>query len=181
MFRRITGVVAAVVLLAGAAGAASTTITTTSTTSTTSTTLLPHPFSPATQACVHEATDAKRACRATDGATCFEDFQAAYPSCFAANTGVKCAARCVSRQQACLGSAPSTEKTCRKACVTTRKADQKACRRIPGGEDSIWAGGDASCLATAAANFELCKFVCAEATVDCAINFKFCIADCPNL
>jgi hypothetical protein len=47
--------------------------------------------------------------------------------------------------------------------------------------DNLWAGGDASCLATADANFHLCKFVCAQATLDCRTSRKFCVANCANL
>jgi len=46
---------------------------------------------------------------------------------------------------------------------------------------NIWAGGDASCLATAQSNFDLCNFVCTEAEQDCRTAFKFCVANCPNL
>jgi len=56
----------------------------------------------------------------------------------------------------------------------------RACRRIAEG-DTLWAGGDASCLTTAAANLDLCRFVCDEARLDCRIAFRFCIANCPNL
>jgi hypothetical protein len=42
----------------------------------------------------------------------------------------------------------------------------QACQQIPDG-DNIWAGGDAACLTTAQANFDLCNFVCAGAALDC--------------
>jgi len=65
-------------------------------------------------------------------------------------------------------------------CVRTRKIDVKACRRIADG-DTLWAGGDAACLTTALANFDLCRFTCTEAKLDCRIALKFCIANCTNL
>ena len=42
-------------------------------------------------------------------------------------------------------------------------------------------GNAPSADSTAAANFDLCKFVCTEAELDCRTALKFCIANCPNL
>src|SRR6266700_132279 len=103
-----------------------------------------------------------------------------HPFSAAAGAGVTCAKKCVTKESTCLASAPATRKTCRKACVTSRRADVRACQRIADG-DNLWAGGDAACLTTAAANFDLCKFVCTEAEHDCRTALKFCIANCPNL
>ena len=175
--------IVAVAALIGAAGqaAAQSTTTTTPTTTTTTTTLLPHPFSAATAACIHQARVAFRECHRTGtGAECSTAFQTAFADCFAAGAGVTCAKKCVTKESTCLASAPATRKTCRKACVTTRRADVRACQRIADG-DNIWAGGDTACLTTAAANFDLCKFVCTEAELDCRTALKFCIANCPNL
>ena len=30
-------------------------------------------------------------------------------------------------------------------------------------------------------NFDLCKFVCAGAVLDCRVALKFCVANCANL
>ena len=86
----------------------------------------------------------------------------------------------MSREATCLSSAPATKQTCRKNCNKSHNADVRACRLIADG-DTLWAAGDAACLATADANFHICRFVCAEAELDCRTNFQFCIADCPNL
>ena len=180
------GVVAGAVLLGGAGQAAAqatttTTRATTTSTTTTTTTLLPHPFSAATAACIHQERVAFRECHGTGtGADCSTAFQTALANCFAAGAGVTCAKKCVTKESTCLASAPATRKTCRKACVTSRRADVRACQRIADG-DNLWAGGDAACLTTAAANFDLCKFVCTEAEIDCRTALKFCIANCPNL
>ena len=183
------GVVAGAVLLGGAGQAAAQTPTTTNTVKTTttsststSTTLLPHRFSDATAACIRQARSAFKDClnAGTEGSTCSTQFQTDFANCFAAGAGVTCAKKCVTKESTCLASAPATRKTCRKACVTSRRADVRACQRIADG-DNLWAGGDAACLTTAAANFDLCKFVCTEAELDCRTALKFCIANCPNL
>jgi hypothetical protein len=173
------GIVAGVVLFGRIAQAQTATTTTTATTSTTTTTLQPHPFSHATATCARRARRAFRVC-VTQRTTCETELETAFSSCFAAPAGVKCAKSCASKRFTCLVAAAGVEKSCRKACVTTRKADKKACLLIADG-DTIWAGGDAACLATADANFHLCLFGCAEAVLDCHNNFTFCIADCPNL
>jgi hypothetical protein len=177
------GIVASAVLLGGtrqAAAQTATTTTTTATTTTTTTTLLPHPFSDATAACVRKARIDRQACRRGGGTTCAADFDTAFPKCFATGAGPTCAKRCVTRESTCFAAVPATKKTCRKACVTTRRADRRACRRIADG-DNLWAGGDAGCLTTAQSNFDLCKFVCAGAAIDCRTAKRFCIANCPNL
>jgi len=176
------GMVAGAVLLTGserAAIAQSTTIrlTTTTSTTTTTTTLQPHKFSAATAACIHQARQAA-SCRSTP-ASCSADFQTAFAKCFAGTAGATCATKCISREATCLTAAPATKKTCRQNCVKSHRADVRACRRIADG-DTFWAAGDAACLATADANFSLCRFVCTEAELDCRTNFQFCIADCPN-
>jgi hypothetical protein len=113
--------------------------------------------------------------------TCDTAFQTAFSTCFAPGaSGMTCAKKCVTKETTCLDSAPATQKTCNKACLTTRRADVLACHRIADG-DNIWAGGDAACLTTASANFDLCKFVCAEAALDCRVALKFCVANCTNL
>lgn len=178
----VVGIVAGAVLLGGeqaATAQTSTTIktTTTTTTSTTTTTLLPHPFSPATRACIREARAQFKACRIQGGTTCPTDFQAAFAQCFGSPS---CATKCETKQSTCLSAAPAARKSCNKACVTARRKDRHACGRLADG-DNIWAGGDAACLTTAQANFLLCQFVCSQAKADCHTNFKFCIADCPNL
>jgi hypothetical protein len=182
----VTTVACAVLLgaprLAGAQSTTSSTRTTsTSTSSSTSTTLLPHPFSPATGACIRQARGDFFACRrgATALADCRTAFQTALPGCFAAPAGVTCAKRCTSREGTCLTGAPATRKTCRKNCFSAKRADLKACRLIADG-DNLWAGGDASCLTSAQANFDLCRFVCTEAELDCRVALKFCIANCAN-
>ena len=153
---------------------------TTSTSTTTSTTLLPHPYSKATNQCIRTARVDRRACT-NDEATCTKGFETAFGNCFAAGAGAKCATKCVTNRVTCLGKAPTTERTCHKTCRTNRAADVKACRRIAAGDGNIWAGGDGSCLTSAAATFDLCSFVCDEAAHDCEVNFRFCIADCANL
>ena len=186
MFRASKGLAAAIVVgavLLGSTGHAQTTTTTSRTTSTssstTTSTLLRHPFSAATRACVRQARASFKGCKR--GVACPTDFQTAFAQCFAAPAGVTCATKCISRESTCLASAPAVAKTCRKTCRLTRYRDVKACRRIANGDNNIWAGGDAACLTTALANFDLCNFVCAEAALDCRTNFEFCIADCPNL
>ena len=175
------GVMAGVVLLGAVAPAAAQTTTThTPTTTTTTTTLLPHPFSAATAACVHQARAGFRACRRTGGSACFTAFETAFANCFASGTGVSCAMKCVTNDGKCFAKLPATKQSCRKACVTTNKADVLACRRIANG-DNIWAGGDASCLSTAQANLDLCRSVCANLAIDCTTALTFCIANCPNL
>jgi len=175
-------IAAGVLLLASAGSAiaqsATTTTIATTTTTTTSTTLLPHPFSAATRSCVRAAKRALRACG--HGATCRTDYETTYSKCFASGSGVTCAKRCVGRETTCITSLPTTKKTCRKACVTSRKADVLACRRIANG-DTLWAGGDASCLTTAQGTFDLCRAVCADSIVDCRNAIKFCVANCANL
>jgi len=152
---------------------------TTTTTTSTTTTLQPHKFSAGTSACIRQARQQFGSCRLTP-AKCSADFQTGFAKCFAGTAGQSCAAKCVSREATCLSSAPATKQTCRKNCNQSRAADVRACKVIAEG-DTIWASGDAACLATAEANFHVCRFACAEAELDCRTNFQFCIADCPNL
>ena len=116
----------------------------------------------------------------TDGGSCSTQFQTDFANCFAPGAGVSCAKKCVSKEQTCIGAAPTTRQTCRTACRKTRRADVKACGRIAEG-DTIWAGGDAGCLTTAQANLELCRFACSEAELSCRIALRFCVANCANL
>ena len=176
------GIVAGAVLLGGAGRApGQTPTTTTTTTSTTTTTVPPHPFSDATAACLRKARRDLQSChRAGTGAACRAPFETAYANCFKPGAGVTCARRCVTRETTCFTNAPTTQKTCGSTCFKTRTRDVRACRRIADG-DNLWAGGDASCLATADANYHLCKFVCAQATLDCHTSRRFCAANCPNL
>ena len=178
------GLVAAAMLGAAGPAAAQTTttkpVTTTTTTATTTTTLLPHPFSAATAACVHQARAAQRACHRSGATTCFTAFETTFANCFAPGTGVKCAMKCVASEGTCFSKLPTTKATCRAACATSLKNDVKACRLIAQG-DNIWAGGDGSCIATAQGNFTLCRAVCAALGVDCQTTLKFCIANCPNM
>jgi hypothetical protein len=175
-----TAVIAALTLLSGAtAQAQTTTTTTTATTTTTTTTLLPHPFSPATKACVNTAKQAYKACGNTTD--CRKAYETAYAKCFAAPAGQKCASGCLTKEDTCLANVPKTKKTCRKNCRTTRKNDVASCKLIAQG-DTIWASGDSGCLGTAYSNYTLCTtFVCGQAKADCQTNFTFCIADCQNL
>jgi len=184
-----TGMLAGAVLLgytAEARAQATTTsrppTTVTTTTSTTSTTLSPHPFSKATAACIRTAKADFRACRRGGGSSsaCTAEYQAAFPKCFAAPAGVKCATTCVTKENTCLAGVPKAKTNCRKSCATTRGRDKQACHLIADG-DNIWAGGDAACLSTADANFALCRFVCTQAEFDCHVGLKFCVANCPNL
>jgi hypothetical protein len=155
--------------------------TTTTTPSTTTTTIPPHPFSHATKTCLRTVKHDLRAChRAGNRAACRPAFETAYANCFAAGAGVSCAKRCVTRETTCLTNLPKTRQTCGAACRTTRRRDVAACRRIANG-DNLWAGGDASCLATADANYHLCQFVCAQAFFDCRTSRRFCVANCANL
>jgi hypothetical protein len=179
------GMVAGAVLLGGTgpAAAQATTTTTkapTTTTSSTTTTLLPHPFSPATRACIEQAKAQRKVCRQGGGTNCSADFQAAYAMCFAAPSGEKCAMGCQSKESKCLGASPTTERNCKKACMKTYHTDFKNCRTLPD-DGALWAGQDASCLSTASANLSLCQFTCAEADADCHTAFTNCIANCQNL
>ena len=182
----LAAVMLGVTVLLGTAGpaAAQTTTTTTkaptTTTSSTTTTLLPHPFSPATRACIEQAKSQRKACRHSGGINCGAEFQAAYVMCFAAPAGEKCAMGCQSKESKCLGAAPTTEKTCKKNCMKTYHTDFNNCRTLPD-DGSLWAGQDASCLSTASANLSLCQFTCAEADSDCHTAFTNCIANCQNL
>ena len=180
--------VAIVVAVLSAAPAAAQTTTTkppsittsTSTSTSTSTTLLPHPFSKGTAACVRKARADRKACRRQKTGHCFPTFQFAYAACFASGAGVKCATKCLTTEATCFGKVPTTKKNCRKSCFKGHKADVAACRLIAGKGD-IWAGGDGSCLSTAAANFALCQSVCQDAKIDCRTARRFCIANCKNL
>jgi len=186
----VTAVIVAGTVLFGHAGQAaaqtptttSTVKTTTTSSTSTSTTLLPHRFSDATAACIRQARSAFKDClnAGTEGSTCSTQFQTDFANCFAAGAGVSCAKKCVTKEQTCVGSAPTTKKTCRKACAKVDRADVKACSRIADG-DRIWAGGDAGCLTTAQANLELCRFACSEAELSCRIALRFCVANCANL
>jgi hypothetical protein len=174
------GILAGAVVLCGTARAQTATTTTTTTTSTTTTTtLLPHPFSPATRACIRAAQEAFRHCPGTKE-SCTAEFQAAFAKCFAGAAGQKCATKCEQSETKCLAAVPTTKMSCLKTCRKNRKNDTRACRRIPDG-DNIWAGSDQGCLITKDTNFSVCKFQCSEATMVCHTNFTFCIADCPNL
>jgi hypothetical protein len=176
------GILAGAVLLTGTGHAQTHTTTsssTTTSTSTTTTTLLPHPFSPETRACIRAAQQEFRQCTDTKAA-CTAAFQAAVAKCFAGTAGQKCATKCEQSESKCLAAVPTTKMNCLKTCRKNRKNDTRACRRIPDG-DNIWAGADQGCLVTKDTNFGVCKFQCSEAKMVCHTNFKFCIADCPNL
>src|SRR5437764_15454435 len=159
------GMIAGAVLLTGSERAAIAQTTTTTSTTSTTTTLQPHKFSAATAACVRQARQQFGSCRTTP-ATCSADFQTAFAKCFAGSAGTSCASKCESREATCLSSAPATKKTCRKNCNKSHNADVRACRLIADG-DTLWAAGDAACLATADANVHICRFVCAAAELDC--------------
>jgi len=175
------GILASAVLLGGTGHAqtATTTTSTSTSSSTTSSTLLPHPLSPATRECIKDARRAYKQCTGTKD-DCLKAFQAAYAKCFAGTAGEKCATKCQTNESKCVTAVPTTRKTCRKTCRTTRKNDIKACKRIPD-DDDIWAAGDQGCLTTATLTFKVCNFQCSGAKAVCHTNFKFCIADCPNL
>jgi len=173
-------IVTGVVLGDRARADTTTTVTVTTTTTTTTTTLLPHPFSPATAFCIHQAKLGRATCRASGGVRCFVPFGVAYSNCFAPGAGVRCATKCETTESTCLQKVPTTKKTCHKACATGLSNDVAACHRIAHG-DFIWATGDAGCLTTAHANFTLCNQVCAGAATDCHTAQTFCIANCPNL
>jgi len=169
------------VCAAAPASAQTATTTTTATPTTTTTTLLPHPFTPATASCVHQANATLRACRRGGGGSdCFTPFETAYGNCFAPGAGVKCATKCATTDATCFMKLPATKKSCRTTCATNLKNDRKACRLIPSG-DTIWAGGDASCFTSAQATFDLCRSVCAGLGLDCTTALKFCVANCQNL
>ncbi len=175
------GILAGLLLLGDAAADTTTTSSTvTTTSSTTTTTLLPHPFTSATSSCIREARVGRTACRLSGGTTCFIPYGIEYSNCFAAGAGVKCATKCMTNESNCLLKVPDTKRTCRAACAVGLKADLSACQQIADG-DNIWATGDAGCLTTARANFDLCNFVCAGVATDCHTAQKFCIANCPNL
>jgi len=173
------GILAGGLLLRGIAHAQTASTTTTSTSTSSTTTLLPHPFSPATRACIKDARDAFRHCPSTRD-VCTMQFQSAFAKCFAGASGEKCATKCEQNESKCLASVPSTKKTCNKNCRTARKNDTIACKQIPDG-DVIWASGDQGCLVTKDLNYSNCKFQCSEAKMVCHTNFTFCIADCPNM
>lgn len=189
MTRGLAVVAIGTALLCGARPAAAQTPTTTSTSrttststsTTTSTTLLPHRLSKATAACVHQARADFRACG--HGSTeCVAAFKTAFANCFApGSAGVTCVTRCQTRENTCLGARKTTRKTCRGNCVATRRFDVRACHRIANGDDNIWAGGDAACLTTASANFDICNFSCSEQKLFCHNAYRFCIANCANL
>ena len=178
------GLLAGGVLLAclghAAAQTATTTTTTVATTTTTTTTLLPHPYSKATHDCVQPLKKERDQCRRAGQDGCGKAYGAAFPNCFKAPAGVSCAKKCVSTKSTCFGKVPSTKKKCHSSCRSARKADVKACKLIAAG-GNVWAGGDASCLATAQSNFDVCNFVCTEAEQDCRTAFRFCVANCENL
>ena len=182
MAARRIGLIAGGVLLAciGHAAAETATTTTVATTTTSTTTLLPHPYSPATHECVHGLKKERDRCRRAGEDGCGTAYGAAFPNCFKPPAGVSCAKKCVSNKSTCFGKVPTTKKKCHNSCRTARKADVKACRLLAAG-GNIWAGGDASCLATAQTNFDVCSFVCTEAAQDCRTAFEFCVANCPNL
>lgn len=175
-----TAIVAGVALAGSARAQTATTVTTTSSTTSTSTTLLPHPFSKGTKSCVKDARQAYRSCAGTKD-QCRKDFETAYAKCFAGSTGQKCAAKCLTNESKCITAVPDTKKTCRKACRLALVKDVKACRRFTHGDDEIWAGGDQGCLVTARLTASTCRFTCAGSRDVCFTNFRFCIADCPNL
>ena len=190
MFRRAKTVTVAIltgaVLLRGTVHGQVTTTTakattTTTTTSTTTTTLAPHPFSPATRACISSARDADN-CHHTPPSQCSSMFQKAYAACFEGSAGMTCATKCLTSESKCFSSIPATQKKCRTACRTSPNNDVKACRLLPIG-DHIWASADQGCLITADQNFSNCKFQCTtpQQKMDCQTNFTFCIANCPNL
>ena len=175
------GILASAVCLGGTALAQTATTATTSTTTSTSTTttLQPHPYSPATRECVRAARQAFKDCP-NEPADCLKAYQTAFALCFKGTDGQKCATKCTTNQSKCVTNVPTTKKTCRKTCRTNRNNDIKACRLIPDGDD-IWSGGDSGCITTAQLTYKTCRFQCAHARGVCHTNFKFCIADCPNL
>ena len=87
---------------------------------------------------------------------------------------------CLTNESKCLAAVPTTKKTCKTTCRTNRHNDVKACKLIAVG-DTIWAGGDQGCLTTARLTYQTCAFQCSGAKDVCHTNFRFCIADCPNL
>src|SRR5438128_3767604 len=98
---------AALVLASAAAGATSGTPTTTTPTSppTTTTTLKPpktSAFSPATTACIKQATVMKKTCKVSAAVVdCKAEFATAFANCFAAGNGVACATSCETAKTSC--------------------------------------------------------------------------------
>ena len=183
MCRFSKGVAAAIVagaMLVGRANLVAAQTTTTTTTSTTTTTLLPHAFSAATAACIHQARVELKTCR-IGGTNCQADFQTAYAKCFAAGAGVKCATSCLTKESTCVTGAPGARKSCDRNCATTLKFDLRACQSFQQPGDFVWSTGDGGCLTTASTNFDLCQFNCGQQRLFCRNAFKFCIANCANL
>lgn len=166
-------------LVPNGTASAQTSTTTTSTSTSTTTTMHPHEFSPETKQCVAAAKAASRQCPGTKE-FCLSQYEAAFAQCFAGAAGQQCATKCEQSLDKCLAAVPTTRSKCLSTCRTNRKKDAAACRRIAAG-DFIWTGGDQGCLITKDVNFAICKFQCNEAMIVCHTNFRFCIANCPNL
>src|SRR5437879_13587259 len=122
---------AALVLASRTAGATSGTLPTTTTTTPTSppatTTTLKPPktsaFSPATTACIKQATAMKKTCKVSAAVVdCKAEFATAFANCFAAGNGVACATSCDTAKTSCKTPALAAEKT----CIGTRKSSEKA-------------------------------------------------------
>jgi len=131
-------------------------------------------FSPATAACIKQATSARKACvLMASAATCTAEFYTAYADCFAPGDGVACATNCESGRTACEDPVQATERTCVHTCGATRATALKAC------------AGDATCGATVTAAFSACKKACVQqetpGILACRGEFALCIAQCPNL
>src|SRR5439155_14932666 len=172
---------AALVLASGAAGATSGTLPTTTTTTPTSppatTTTLKPPktsaFSPATTACIKQATAMKKTCKVSAAVVdCKAEFETAFANCFAAGNGVACATSCETAKTSCETPALAAEKTCLKTCKSSEKATIAGCQLT-----------SPNCVTNAVATSLTCKKACAQAPalVACHTNFAACLTKCPNL
>ena len=170
---------AALVLASAAAGSTSgippTTTTTTPVTSTTTTTLKPKAsaFSPATSACIKQATAMKKTCKVSAATVdCKAEFETAFANCFAAGKGVACATSCETANVACETPALAAEKPCLATCKSNEKAAIGSCQlTIP------------NCATNAVATFLSCKKSCTQsaALLACHTAFAACLAHCPTL
>ena len=131
-------------------------------------------FSPATAACIKQATAGRKDCGlSAPSSTCKAEYYGQYEACFAPGAGVACATNCEAARAECDNPVQATDKACVRGCSLARKTSNKACV------------GDLSCLAADQAAFTACKKTCAQATVapdlQCRAGFSTCVASCQDL
>jgi hypothetical protein len=132
-----------------------------------------------TLACIEQAVDAKRACKAE----CKDDFQTAVFNC--KNVNPECGKACLAGRARCLRPYVQVLEDCVDGCKATLQADKDKC--------ATDCGGDQTCLGTCIDDAQVKAFICRDncreqwradediqnGIKNCRAAFRACVRACP--